>query len=81
MNGTTLYAGKGFKEVNAYQLLSDQAYQVYRGEALDLMEHAGVYALTGPGREVYASGSLDQIEGYLMELAELYASMEGDDEN
>lgn len=81
MNGTTLYAGKGFKKVNAYQLLSDQAYQVYRGEALDLMEHAGVYALVGCGREVYASGSLDQIEGYLMELAELYASMEGDDEN
>lgn len=81
MNGTIPYAGKGFKTVDAYQLLSDQAYQVYRGEALDLMYHAGVYALAGPGREVYASGSLDQIEGYLMELAELYAEMEGDDED
>lgn len=77
MNGTTLYAGKGFKEVNAYQLLSDQAYQVYRGEALDLMEHAGVYALVGCGREVYASGSLDQVEGYLLELAELYKDRRG----
>lgn len=81
MNGTIPYAGKNFKLVNAYQLLSDQAYQVYKGEALDLMAHAGVYVLVGPGREVYASGSLDQIEGYLLELAELYVSMEGDDED
>ena len=81
MNGTIPYAGKGFKEVNAYQLLSDQVYQVYRGEALNLMSHAGIYALVGTGREVYASGSLDQIEGYLMELAELYKEMEGDDED
>lgn len=81
MNETIEHAGKGFKEVNAYQLLSDQAYQVYRGEALDLMEHTGVYALVGPGREAYASGSLDQIESYLMELAELYKEMEGDDED
>lgn len=81
MNGINNYAGKNFKEVNAYQLLSDQAYQIYRGEALDLMEHSGVYALVGPGREVYASGSLDQIEGYLLELEELYKEMEGDDED
>lgn len=81
MNGTIPYAGRNFKEVNAYQLLSDQAYQVYKGEALDLMYHAGVYALVGCGREVYASGSFDQIEGYLMELAELYKEMEGDDED
>lgn len=81
MNGTINYAGKGFKTVDAYQLLSDQAYNVYRREALDLMAHAGIYALVGPGREVYASGSLDQIEGYLMELAELYKEMEGDDED
>lgn len=80
MNGTINYAGKGFKTADAYQLLSDQAYQVYRGEALDLMEYAGMYALVGPGREVYASGSLDQVEGYLLELAGLYKEMEGDDE-
>ncbi len=81
MNGTIPYADRNFKPVNAYQLLSDQAYQVYRSEALGLMGHAGVYALVGPGREVYASGSLDQVEGYLMELAELYKEMEGDDED
>lgn len=76
MYGTIEYA-RNFKPVNAYQLLSDRAYQVYRGEALDMMEHAGIYALVGPGREVYASGSLDQVEGYLLELADLYSMMEG----
>ena len=84
MNGTIEYANRKFKTIktiDVYQLLSDQAYQVYKGEALDLMYHAGVYALVGSGREVYASGSLDQIEGYLIELAELYASMKGDDED